>query len=155
MCISTKTCNGSQRCQSTSQEYYTCGNQSRDFFNPYYNVINVLPPPSIRLPWRRLQSLDDDCTLEEEDGGLVAEEDEIDQFNDDTFGAGAIGESYIIVLEMCLHSTAALSVQVRNCVSLSCKHLTLFLNFQLFLFCPIIKSLIKVNVSQKGQLHYI
>lgn len=40
-----------------------------------------------------LQSLDDDCTLEEEDDGLVEEEDEIDQFNDDTFGAGAIGES--------------------------------------------------------------
>uniref|UniRef100_A0A3P9MPK8 PAT1 homolog 1, processing body mRNA decay factor n=1 Tax=Oryzias latipes TaxID=8090 RepID=A0A3P9MPK8_ORYLA len=37
-----------------------------------------------------LQSLDDDCTLEEEDDGLVEEEDEIDQFNDDTFGAGAI-----------------------------------------------------------------
>uniref|UniRef100_A0A8D3AB88 Protein PAT1 homolog 1 n=1 Tax=Scophthalmus maximus TaxID=52904 RepID=A0A8D3AB88_SCOMX len=64
------------------------------FFNPYYNVINVLPPPSIRLPWRRLQSLDDDCTLEEEDGGLVAEEDEIDQFNDDTFGAGAIDDDW-------------------------------------------------------------
>lgn len=29
--------------------------------------------------------------LEEEDDGLVEEEDEIDQFNDDTFGAGAIG----------------------------------------------------------------
>lgn len=41
------------------------------------------------------QSLDDDCTLEEEDDGLVEEEDEIDQFNDDTFGAGAIGESVI------------------------------------------------------------
>lgn len=38
------------------------------------------------------QSLDDDCTLEEEEDGLVEEEDEIDQFNDDTFGAGAIGE---------------------------------------------------------------
>uniref|UniRef100_A0A3Q1FLF2 Protein PAT1 homolog 1 n=1 Tax=Acanthochromis polyacanthus TaxID=80966 RepID=A0A3Q1FLF2_9TELE len=37
-----------------------------------------------------LQSLDEDCTLEEEDEGLVEEEDEIDQFNDDTFGAGAI-----------------------------------------------------------------
>lgn len=41
-----------------------------------------------------LQSLDDDCTLEEEDEGLNEEEDEIDQFNDDTFGAGAIGEFY-------------------------------------------------------------
>lgn len=39
-----------------------------------------------------LQSLDEDCTLEEEDEGLIQEEDEIDQFNDDTFGAGAIGE---------------------------------------------------------------
>lgn len=39
-----------------------------------------------------LQSLDEDCTLEEEDEGLIEEEDEIDQFNDDTFGAGAIGE---------------------------------------------------------------
>ncbi|CAL9700952.1 unnamed protein product [Knipowitschia caucasica] len=38
----------------------------------------------------RFQSLDDDCTLEEEDDGQVEEEDEIDQFNDDTFGAGAI-----------------------------------------------------------------
>uniref|UniRef100_A0A3P9IMH9 Protein PAT1 homolog 1 n=1 Tax=Oryzias latipes TaxID=8090 RepID=A0A3P9IMH9_ORYLA len=37
-------------------------------------------------------SLDDDCTLEEEDDGLVEEEDEIDQFNDDTFGAGAIDD---------------------------------------------------------------
>lgn len=40
-----------------------------------------------------LQSFDDDCTLEEEKEGLVEEEDEIDQFNDDTFGAGAIGTS--------------------------------------------------------------
>lgn len=39
-----------------------------------------------------LQSFDDDCTLEEEEEGLVEEEDEIDQFNDDTFGAGAIGK---------------------------------------------------------------
>lgn len=39
-----------------------------------------------------MQSLDEDCTLEEEDEGLIDEEDEIDQFNDDTFGAGAIGE---------------------------------------------------------------
>uniref|UniRef100_A0A3B5LQ74 Protein PAT1 homolog 1 n=1 Tax=Xiphophorus couchianus TaxID=32473 RepID=A0A3B5LQ74_9TELE len=38
------------------------------------------------------QSLDDDCTLEEEDDGLIDEEDEIDQFNDDTFGAGAIDD---------------------------------------------------------------
>ncbi|XP_016429942.1 protein PAT1 homolog 1 isoform X1 [Sinocyclocheilus rhinocerous] len=37
------------------------------------------------------QSFDDDCTLEEE--GLV-EEDEIDQFNDDTFGAGAINDDW-------------------------------------------------------------
>lgn len=44
---------------------------------------------------RSLQSLDEDCTLEEEDEGLIEEEDEIDQFNDDTFGAGAIGESRV------------------------------------------------------------
>ncbi|KAK1792757.1 hypothetical protein P4O66_012677 [Electrophorus voltai] len=40
----------------------------------------------------RFQSFDDDCTLEEE--GLVEEEDEIDQFNDDTFGAGAIDDDW-------------------------------------------------------------
>ncbi|KAL1023517.1 hypothetical protein UPYG_G00041860 [Umbra pygmaea] len=42
----------------------------------------------------RFQSLDEDCTLEveEEEEGLVEEEDEIDQFNDDTFGAGAIAD---------------------------------------------------------------
>ncbi|XP_051559480.1 protein PAT1 homolog 1 isoform X2 [Myxocyprinus asiaticus] len=38
------------------------------------------------------QSLNEDCTLEEE--GLVEEEDEIDQFNDDTFGAGAIDDDW-------------------------------------------------------------
>ncbi|XP_059410704.1 protein PAT1 homolog 1 [Carassius carassius] len=38
------------------------------------------------------QSFEDDCTLEEE--GLVEEEDEIDQFNDDTFGAGAIDDDW-------------------------------------------------------------
>jgi hypothetical protein len=43
-----------------------------------------------------LQSLDEDCTLEKEEG-LVEEEDEIDQFNDDTFGDGAIGESQLPV----------------------------------------------------------
>ncbi|XP_062243549.1 protein PAT1 homolog 1 isoform X1 [Platichthys flesus] len=42
----------------------------------------------------RFQSLDEDCTLEEEDVGLAAEEDEIDQFNDDTFGAGAIDDDW-------------------------------------------------------------
>ncbi|XP_027872752.1 protein PAT1 homolog 1 [Xiphophorus couchianus] len=42
----------------------------------------------------RFQSLDDDCTLEEEDDGLIDEEDEIDQFNDDTFGAGAIDDDW-------------------------------------------------------------
>lgn len=42
------------------------------------------------------QSLDEDCTLEEEEEGLVEEEDDIDQFNDDTFGAGAVGESRVI-----------------------------------------------------------
>lgn len=43
-----------------------------------------------------LQSFDNDCTLEEEEEeGLVDDEDEIDQFNDDTFGAGAIGKSAV------------------------------------------------------------
>ncbi|CAN9510029.1 unnamed protein product [Ophioblennius macclurei] len=42
----------------------------------------------------RFQSLDEDCTLEEEDEGLIEEEDEIDQFNDDTFGAGAIDDDW-------------------------------------------------------------
>lgn len=42
-----------------------------------------------------LQSLDEDCTLEEEDDGLIEEEDAIDQFNDDTFGAGAIGKETV------------------------------------------------------------
>uniref|UniRef100_A0A7N6FF66 Protein PAT1 homolog 1 n=1 Tax=Anabas testudineus TaxID=64144 RepID=A0A7N6FF66_ANATE len=41
-----------------------------------------------------LQSLDEDCTLEEEHEGLIEEEDEIDQFNDDTFGAGAIDDDW-------------------------------------------------------------
>lgn len=48
---------------------------------------------SHHLSYISLQSLDEDCTLEEEDEGLIEEEDDIDQFNDDTFGAGAIGES--------------------------------------------------------------
>ncbi|XP_061628100.1 protein PAT1 homolog 1 isoform X5 [Phyllopteryx taeniolatus] len=38
-------------------------------------------------------SLDEDCTLEEEDDGVV-EEEEIDQFNDDTFGAGAVDDDW-------------------------------------------------------------
>ncbi|XP_075870535.1 protein PAT1 homolog 1 [Nelusetta ayraudi] len=42
----------------------------------------------------RFQSLDEDCTLEEEDDGLIEEEDAIDQFNDDTFGAGAIDDDW-------------------------------------------------------------
>ncbi|XP_062864756.1 protein PAT1 homolog 1 isoform X2 [Trichomycterus rosablanca] len=42
----------------------------------------------------RFQPLDDDCTLEEEEEGLVGEEEEIDQFNDDTFGAGAIDDDW-------------------------------------------------------------
>ncbi|XP_028998939.1 protein PAT1 homolog 1 [Betta splendens] len=42
----------------------------------------------------RFQSLDEDCTLEEEDEGLIDDEDEIDQFNDDTFGAGAIDDDW-------------------------------------------------------------
>lgn len=40
----------------------------------------------------RFQSFDDDCTLEEEEG--LGEEEEIDQFNDDTFGAGAIDDDW-------------------------------------------------------------
>ncbi|XP_035771730.1 protein PAT1 homolog 1 [Neolamprologus brichardi] len=42
----------------------------------------------------RFQSLDEDCMLEEEDDGLIEDEDEIDQFNDDTFGAGAIDDDW-------------------------------------------------------------
>ncbi|XP_008315531.1 protein PAT1 homolog 1 isoform X2 [Cynoglossus semilaevis] len=42
----------------------------------------------------RFQSLDEDCTLEEEEEGLIEEEEEIDQFNDDTFGAGAIDDDW-------------------------------------------------------------
>uniref|UniRef100_A0A3Q2CJ93 Protein PAT1 homolog 1 n=1 Tax=Cyprinodon variegatus TaxID=28743 RepID=A0A3Q2CJ93_CYPVA len=49
----------------------------------------------------RYSSLDDDCTLEEEDDGLIEEEDEIDQFNDDTFGAGAIGGSSMKSVQCC------------------------------------------------------
>ncbi|XP_014064527.2 protein PAT1 homolog 1 isoform X1 [Salmo salar] len=41
----------------------------------------------------RFQSLDEDCTTEKEEG-LVEEEDEIDQFNDDTFGDGAIDDDW-------------------------------------------------------------
>uniref|UniRef100_A0A8C7P6R6 Protein PAT1 homolog 1 n=1 Tax=Oncorhynchus mykiss TaxID=8022 RepID=A0A8C7P6R6_ONCMY len=41
----------------------------------------------------RFSSLDEDCTLEKEEG-LVEEEDEIDQFNDDTFGDGAIDDDW-------------------------------------------------------------
>ncbi|XP_076001465.1 protein PAT1 homolog 1 isoform X2 [Genypterus blacodes] len=42
----------------------------------------------------RFQSLDEDCTLEEEDEEVVEDEDAIDQFNDDTFGAGAIDDDW-------------------------------------------------------------
>ncbi|XP_068606879.1 protein PAT1 homolog 1 [Brachionichthys hirsutus] len=42
----------------------------------------------------RFQCLDDDCTLEEEEEGLIEEENGIDQFNDDTFGAGAINDDW-------------------------------------------------------------
>lgn len=45
------------------------------------------------FPLLLLQFMDEDCTLEEEEeDGLVEDEDEIDQYNDDTFGAGAVGE---------------------------------------------------------------
>ncbi|KAG7266086.1 hypothetical protein CRUP_026723, partial [Coryphaenoides rupestris] len=41
------------------------------------------------------RSPDEDCTLEEEeDEAPVEEEDDIDQFNDDTFGAGAIDDDW-------------------------------------------------------------
>ncbi|KAM8843733.1 protein PAT1 homolog 1 [Synchiropus picturatus] len=42
----------------------------------------------------RFQSPDEDCTLEDEEEGVVEEEDEIDQLNDDTFGAGAIDDDW-------------------------------------------------------------
>ena len=58
-------------------------------FNPAL-VLNL----AFNSVW--LQSFDDDCTLEEEEG-LVEEEDEIDQFNDDTFGAGAIGKCAVLL----------------------------------------------------------
>ncbi|XP_067354742.1 protein PAT1 homolog 1 isoform X1 [Channa argus] len=38
--------------------------------------------------------MDEDCKLEEEDDGVIEDEDEIDQFNDDTFGAGAIDDDW-------------------------------------------------------------
>lgn len=65
----------------------------RDVGQAENRSICIIPPWSLTSRFFLLQSLDDDCTLEEEDDGLVEEEDEIDQFNDDTFGAGAIGES--------------------------------------------------------------
>lgn len=61
------------------------------FTSPHSLSVHLSSPLS-------LQSLDEDCTLEEEDEGLIEEEDEIDQFNDDTFGAGAIGALYIIYI---------------------------------------------------------
>uniref|UniRef100_H2RNJ2 Protein PAT1 homolog 1 n=1 Tax=Takifugu rubripes TaxID=31033 RepID=H2RNJ2_TAKRU len=42
----------------------------------------------------RFQFIDEDCTLEEEEDGPVEDEDEIDQYNDDTFGAGAIDDDW-------------------------------------------------------------
>ncbi|XP_030207694.1 protein PAT1 homolog 1 [Gadus morhua] len=42
----------------------------------------------------RFQTPDEDCTLEEEEEAPVEEEDDIDQFNDDTFGAGAIDDDW-------------------------------------------------------------
>lgn len=54
---------------------------------PFYVVKFVLDCPLLLS-----QFIDEDCTLEEEEDGPVEDEDEIDQYNDDTFGAGAIGE---------------------------------------------------------------
>lgn len=59
-------------------------------FHPSAYSVHFFPLSP--FPAFSLQSLDEDCTLEEEDEGLIEEEDEIDQFNDDTFGAGAIGK---------------------------------------------------------------
>ncbi|XP_012685168.1 protein PAT1 homolog 1 isoform X2 [Clupea harengus] len=42
----------------------------------------------------RFQSLDEDCTLEEEEEGQVEGDNDIDQFNDDTFGAGAVDDDW-------------------------------------------------------------
>lgn len=42
--------------------------------------------------------------LEEEDDGLIEDEDEIDQFNDDTFGAGAIGKKESFFFSLTLSS---------------------------------------------------
>lgn len=50
--------------------------------------------PSVHL--NQSQSLDEDCTLEEEEEGQVEGDNDIDQFNDDTFGAGAVGESRVM-----------------------------------------------------------
>ncbi len=51
-----------------------------------------------------LQSFGADCTLEEE--GLGEEEDEIDQFNDDTFGAGANGTVlFLLYLNLDLYTS--------------------------------------------------
>ena len=51
----------------------------------------------ILFPLDSSQSPDEDCTLEEEEEAPVEEEDDIDQFNDDTFGAGAIGKWFVFV----------------------------------------------------------
>lgn len=56
-----------------------------------------------------LQFMDEDCTLEEEEeDGPVEDEDEIDQYNDDTFGAGAIGEHWWKLLLICYLFTMTL-----------------------------------------------
>lgn len=61
--------------------------------------------------------MDEDCTLEEEEDGPVEDEDEIDQYNDDTFGAGAIGE-YCVKL-FCYLFTMVLCNTFSCCVTLA------------------------------------
>lgn len=69
------------------------------------------------------QFMDEDCTLEEEEDGPVEDEDEIDRYNDDTFGAGAIGEYYWKLNLICylftvtLHNTFSSYVTPAYCMS--------------------------------------
>ena len=50
-----------------------------------------------------LQSLED-CPLDEDEDafqGLGEEDEEIDQFNDDTFGSGAVGKWHLSFYSVC------------------------------------------------------